>query len=69
MRRRTGLDADQARRQLLKERQNITPLELAIENHVAIRKNGLPRREHYRTNAVAGHNVDLCGSRLLCRMT
>jgi len=37
MRWRAGLDANQARWQLLKERQNITPLELATENHVAVR--------------------------------
>ena len=37
MRWRAGLDANWARRQLLKERQNITPLELATENHVAVR--------------------------------
>src|SRR5215470_17452740 len=37
MRRRTGLDANQARRQLLKKRQNITPLELTANNNIAIR--------------------------------
>src|SRR5262245_8223887 len=36
MRRCTCLDAYKARRQLLKERQNITPLELTANNHVAI---------------------------------
>jgi hypothetical protein len=32
----TGLDANQARRQLLKERQNISSLELTANNHIAI---------------------------------
>jgi hypothetical protein len=32
-----ALKFNQARRQLLKERQNITPLELTANNHVAIR--------------------------------
>ena len=37
MRRRTGLDTNQARRQLLEERQNITALQLAAEDDIALR--------------------------------
>src|SRR5215468_12294534 len=37
MRRCTGLDANQARWQLLKERQNISSLELTANNYLAIR--------------------------------
>ena len=37
MRRCTGLDANQARWQLLKERQNISSLELTAHNDIAIR--------------------------------
>jgi hypothetical protein len=41
MRRCTCLDAYKARRQLLKERQNITPLELTANNNIAIRINAM----------------------------
>src|SRR5262245_33267799 len=37
MRRGAGLDADEARRQLLKERQDVTALELAANDHIACR--------------------------------
>jgi hypothetical protein len=36
MRRRTGLDADKARRQLLKERQHVAALQLPAKNHFTI---------------------------------
>jgi hypothetical protein len=37
MRRGTGFDADQARRQLLEERQNVAPLNLAAKRNIALR--------------------------------
>src|SRR5262245_11174277 len=37
MRRGAGLDANEARRQLLKERQNVTALQLAANDHIAFR--------------------------------
>jgi hypothetical protein len=44
----TGLDANQARRQLLEERQNITPLELTANNHVAIRIDAMNLKNRLR---------------------
>jgi hypothetical protein len=41
MRRRTGLDTNEARRQLLKERQHIPPLQLTAKNNIAIRINAV----------------------------
>src|SRR5262245_39930928 len=41
MRRSAGLDPDQARRQLLKERQNVAPPQLTTDNHLAFRINAM----------------------------
>src|SRR5262249_10197133 len=41
MRRGAGLDPDQARRQLLKERQNVAPLKLTADHHLAFRINAM----------------------------
>ena len=40
MRRGTGFDANQARRQLLEKRQNVAPLDLAAKHHIALRIDG-----------------------------
>src|SRR4029434_3544369 len=41
MRRSTGLDPDQARRQLLEERQNVAPPQLTADNHLTLRINAM----------------------------
>src|SRR4029450_2215103 len=41
MRRSAGLDPDQARRQLLEERQNAAPPQLTADNHLALRINAM----------------------------
>src|SRR6476659_6650389 len=41
MRRSAGLDPDQARRQLLEERQNVAPPQLTADNHLALRINAM----------------------------
>jgi hypothetical protein len=41
MRRSAGLDANQTRRQLLKERQNVAPPQLTADNHLAFRINAM----------------------------
>src|SRR5262245_8030690 len=41
MRRSARLDPDQARRQLLKERQNVAPPQLTADNHLAFRTNAM----------------------------
>ena len=41
MRRGTGLDANQACRQLLKERQNVTALQLPADDNLALRINAV----------------------------
>ena len=41
MRRGTGFDANQARRQLLEKRQNVAPLDLAAKHHIALRIDGV----------------------------
>ena len=50
----TGLDlnANRARRQLLEERQNTTPLELATENQVAIRIDAMSLKHISRPTVV-----------------
>src|SRR6266496_6414265 len=41
MRRRAGLDADKARRQLLEEGNDVTALQLAPDDHIAFRVNAM----------------------------
>src|SRR6266487_1861389 len=41
MRRRAGLDTDKARRQLLEESSDVTPLQLAPDDHMAFRVNAM----------------------------
>src|SRR5712664_1563441 len=48
MRRRTGLDTNEARRQLLKERQHIPPLQLTANNNIAIRTNAMDLKNRLR---------------------
>src|SRR5712672_3317563 len=48
MRRRTGLDTNEARRQLLKERQHIPPLQLTAKNNIAIRINAVDLKNRLR---------------------
>src|SRR6266404_4890331 len=48
MRRRTGLDTNEARRQLLKERQHIPPLQLTANNNIAIRINAVDLKNRLR---------------------
>src|SRR5882724_3960293 len=60
MRRRTGLNAYQARRQLLEERQHVASLQLAADDHLAYRvdavnlKNRLGNVETDRRNPLHG---------------
>jgi len=48
MRRRTGLDTNQAWRHLLKERQNIAPLQLATEDDIALRIDTMNLKDRLR---------------------
>src|SRR5258708_31325811 len=48
MRRRTGLETNEARRQLLKERQHIPPLQLTANNNIAIRINAVDLKNRLR---------------------
>src|SRR5260370_40266614 len=48
MRRRTGLDTNEARRQLLKERPHIPPLQLTAKHNIAIRINAVDLKNRLR---------------------
>ena len=48
MRRRAGFDANEARRQLLKERQHISALQLTTKDHLTIRVNAMNLKDRLR---------------------
>jgi hypothetical protein len=59
MRRGAGFDTDQTRRQLLKERQNIAPLQLTTDHHFAGSINAMNLKDRFGDVETDCRNLDI----------